>query len=153
MTKMRGVVGSEPHLCTHDESYEEGDHRHAQDQQLSAVSSPEGLGVHVHHSCHQTLHTHKLWKERRPDLKKKKNSLETFCPVLFHSFHTFFFFCGNWLRNGTNHPHSCSVLTEGESETFEKGLRADFDWRLLQRDHFIRIFYRSGVNAGRCFLT
>lgn len=54
----------DPHLCTHDESYEEGDHRHSQDQQLSAVSSPERLRVHVHHSCHQTLHAHKLQKRR-----------------------------------------------------------------------------------------
>ena len=43
---------SESYLCTHDESYEEGDYRHDQNQQLSAVASPEGLWGHVHHRCH-----------------------------------------------------------------------------------------------------
>lgn len=46
------VTKAESYLCTHDESYEEGDYRHAQNQQLSAVASPKGLWVHVHHGCH-----------------------------------------------------------------------------------------------------
>lgn len=57
------VTKADSYLSTHDESYQERDHRHAQDQQLSAVAPPEGLGVHVHHGCHQTLHTHKLQNE------------------------------------------------------------------------------------------
>lgn len=77
-----GIGQSESHLCTHDESYEEGDHRHPQDQQLSAVSSPEGLRIKVHHSCHQTLHTYKLSKKRQLD----KNSHN---PVPFHHFYFF----------------------------------------------------------------
>ncbi len=65
------VTIAESYLCTHDESYEEGDYRHAQNQQLSAVASPEGLWVHVHHSCHQTLHTHKL-QNRKKDVTSLK---------------------------------------------------------------------------------
>lgn len=78
----------ESHLCTHDESYEEGDHRHPQDQQLSTVSSPEGLRVHVHHSCHQTLHTHKLRKKRRL-IKNSPHVLKMFFSVPFHHFYFF----------------------------------------------------------------
>lgn len=57
---------TESHLSTHDEPNEEGDYRHAKNQQLSAVASSEGLRVQVHHSCHQTLHTHKL--QHKPDI-------------------------------------------------------------------------------------
>lgn len=63
-TGSKQAAVAEFYLCAHDETNEEGDYRHAQNQQLSAVASPEGLWVHVHHSCHQTLHTHKLQQKQ-----------------------------------------------------------------------------------------
>lgn len=50
--KGNSLTAALSYLRTHDESYEEGDDGHAENQQLSAVASPEGLWVHVHHSRH-----------------------------------------------------------------------------------------------------
>lgn len=50
--KGNNLTAALSYLRTHDESYEEGDDGHAENQQLSAVASPEGLWVHVHHSRH-----------------------------------------------------------------------------------------------------
>lgn len=49
-------------LCQHDEPHEEGDHSHCQDEELPAVFTAKGGGIHIHHGCHQALHTHKLIK-------------------------------------------------------------------------------------------
>lgn len=52
-------------LSQHDESHEEGEEGDYQDEELSAVFTAEGGRIHVHHGCHQALHTHKLVQEVR----------------------------------------------------------------------------------------
>lgn len=59
---------TETNLCQHDEPKEEGHHSHCQDEKLPAVFTPEGGGIHVHHGCHQALHTHKLIKKKVRDI-------------------------------------------------------------------------------------
>lgn len=54
------VSSYQANLCEHDEPQEKGDCSYCQDEELPAIFTPEGGGIHVHHRCHQALHTHKL---------------------------------------------------------------------------------------------
>lgn len=56
---------TETNLGQHDEPQEEGHHSYSQDEELPAVLTPEGGGVHVHHGRHQALHTHKLTERNK----------------------------------------------------------------------------------------
>ncbi len=67
--KTLGSEVTETDLCQHDEPHEEGHHSHCQDEELPAVFTPEGGGIHVHHGCHQALHTHKLIKKETRSMR------------------------------------------------------------------------------------
>lgn len=60
VTHPLNVSSCQANLCDHDEPQEIGDHSYCQDEELPAIFTAEGGGIHVHHSCHQALHTHKL---------------------------------------------------------------------------------------------
>ena len=51
-------------LSQHDDAHEEGYDGHTQDEEFPAVLTAEGGRIHVHHGCHQALHTHKLGPRR-----------------------------------------------------------------------------------------
>lgn len=59
-THSLNVNSYHPNLCEHDEPQEIGDHSYCKDEELPAIFTPEGGGIHVHHSRHQALQTHKL---------------------------------------------------------------------------------------------
>lgn len=59
---------SPKYLCEHHQANQVGEDGDQQDEGLPAVLLAEDGGVHVHKSCHKTLHAHKLQKAEIPPL-------------------------------------------------------------------------------------
>lgn len=60
------------HLREHHKAQKIGDDGQSQDEQLSPVTPPEDLGVHVHHSSHKAFYAHKLHRaEGRRQAREK----------------------------------------------------------------------------------
>lgn len=57
-------VVTQTNLCQHYEPNEEGKHSNCQDEEFPAVFTAEDRRIHVHHGCHEALHTNKLTRRR-----------------------------------------------------------------------------------------
>lgn len=71
---------TETNLCQHDEPQKEGCYCHCQNEKLSAVFTAEDGRIHVHHSCHQALHAHKLIRRETTSIRYAQKCM---CAVFY----------------------------------------------------------------------